>query len=248
MGAAKDERGNPDRNEFYTITRTDAAEVTETAIPVSIHERKQSIARFMSHAHHVVLTLLDSLEGPLSISRGTLSAKHSQEQPSSSQLRVIKSPAQPSKDSGVSFPSHTDLGSFTVLFTSLGGLQILRKGAANVEENWLFVKPREGCAIVNVGDTMQKYTNGFFASPAHRVVSPPGEQATETRYSIAYFIRPAATALIERLDSKVIPKLADGEIQETMTVKEWMNLLAMQKKHKSSLRGGVLNTIAGSST
>jgi isopenicillin N synthase-like dioxygenase len=77
-------------------------------------------------------------------------------------------------------------------------------------------------------------------SPIHRVASPPGEQAGQTRYSIAYFSRPAQTALMKRLDSDVVSKLAVGEVQEDMTVMEWYwkEFLAKQKKHNIMALGG----------
>lgn len=67
----------------------------------------------------------------------------------------------------------------------LGGLQVY--GSPNrvlgnldfADDNsgeWLWVKPKKGCAIVNLGDAAVKFTNGVLCSGRHRVIPAPGEQ------------------------------------------------------------------------
>lgn len=101
---------------------------------------------------------------------------HRIDQLSGDQVRMVKAPPRPQlTDIQASLGEHTDFGSVTVLFNRLGGLQIL-------QEEWTYVKPVKGLAIVNMGDAMVKLTNGMLKSAMHRVVQPPGEQAKETRY------------------------------------------------------------------
>jgi isopenicillin N synthase-like dioxygenase len=77
---------------------------------------------------------------------------------------------------------------------------------------------------------MVKFTNGLLRSNIHRVMSPPGEQAKETRYSLVYFARPEDEVVLKRLEgSDVIPPTAEGEEQgEEMSAKEWIELQAMR--------------------
>jgi isopenicillin N synthase-like dioxygenase len=124
---------------------------------------------------------------------------------------------------------HTDFGSLTILFNRLGGLQILPPPSltlAGKEPQWTYVKPLRGHCIINLGDAMTKFTGGVLRSNIHRVVSPPGEQAKETRYSVVYFARPEDEVILRRLESSVIPK-GDNE-GEAMNSKEWIKLQAMR--------------------
>jgi isopenicillin N synthase-like dioxygenase len=53
-------------------------------------------------------------------------------------------------------------------------------------------------------------------SNVHRVVEPPGEQGSVTRYSLVYFCRPE--------DDVVLKSLVEGgeEEEEQVTAKEWI--------------------------
>lgn len=73
---------------------------------------------------------------------------------------------------------------------------------------------------------MTKFTGGLLRSNIHRVVSPPGEQAEETRYSVVYFSRPEDEVVLKRLEGGVIPK--GGDDGEAMNSKEWIKLQALR--------------------
>jgi isopenicillin N synthase-like dioxygenase len=73
---------------------------------------------------------------------------------------------------------------------------------------------------------MTKFTGGLLRSNIHRVVSPPGEQAEETRYSVVYFSRPEDEVVLKRLEGGVIPKGEDDG--EAMNSKEWIKLQALR--------------------
>lgn len=76
---------------------------------------------------------------------------------------------------------------------------------------------------------MVKFTNGLLRSNIHRVISPPGEQSKETRFSVVYFARPADDILLKRLEnSDVIPELKEGEKEEEVSSKDWILLQAMR--------------------
>ena len=102
-------------------------------------------------------------------------------------------------------------------------MQILPAGSENVDENWRYIRPELGCALVNIGDTLVEWTGFVLRSALHRVVSAPGDQNSTTRISLAYLVRPARDESMRRLkgDGKVIPMLCEGEVEETGTVDEW---------------------------
>ena len=135
-------------------------------------------------------------------------------------LRMLRS--LPQKSHRTNIIGHTDLGCITILFNVIGGLQILPFGSENVEKNWVYVRPEPDCAIINLGDAMVKWSGGILRSNIHRVTTPPGRQADSPRYSVAYLLRPAVKASMQRLyGGGVIPPYADGEGNESLYAQDW---------------------------
>ena len=188
----------------------------------------------MRHAHALVLFILEHLNTHLELPPGTLAQLHRQTAVSGDQVRLIRAPPQPPSDLKTALGKHTDFGSITILFNRLGGLQILPPPSLTPEGEqpaWTYVKPLPGHCIVNLGDAMVKFTNGLLRSNIHRVVSPPGEQVTETRYSLVYFARPEDDVVLKRLEGgDVIPPLKEGQSEEGMNSKDWIHLQAMRLK------------------
>lgn len=86
--------------------------------------------------------------------------------------------------------AHTDYGVLTVLATDNNpGLQIYTEG------KWAHVKPVPGTFVINLGDMLERWTNGYFRSTLHRVVNNVGKE----RYSTAFFYDPNFTARVECL-------------------------------------------------
>lgn len=109
------------------------------------------------------------------------------------------------------------------MWNILGDLQVQRSEVQDNDECWEFVKPEPGCAIVNMGDAMVKFTSGIIRSNLHRVAYAPGNQAVHDRYSLAYFSRP--------LDNVQMKALSAGENKSSSankkengiyTVKQWV--------------------------
>ena len=149
---------------------------------------------------------------------------HRAADPSGDQVRILKYDPQPNHDRRTSLVSHTDFGTVTVLFNILGGLQVLPIGKDAVEENWEYVKPQVGCAIINLGDSMAKWTNGLLKSARHRVTYAPGKQAECTRWSLAYFNHPENKCQMRRLEgSDIIPPLGKDVIEEDMNAEDWLS-------------------------
>ena len=94
--------------------------------------------------------------------------------------------------------AHTDYGALTILAmtTANGGLEVEREG------EWTSVSPPDGALVVNLGDMMQRWTNGKWVSTMHRVVTPENlHDAMSRRISIGYFMHPDYDAKIECLPS-----------------------------------------------
>ncbi|KAF2790586.1 Clavaminate synthase-like protein [Melanomma pulvis-pyrius CBS 109.77] len=219
-----DEKGTPDRCEFWCMSKDDVlGSAPVLPAPEAVSSHRSLYADFSRSCHSLTMVILDCLETQLGLPNGAFRSRHRIEWPSSDQSRQIRYLPQPEEDRRTSLVPHTDYGSVTILFNVLGGLQVLPEGSTSEEENWLWVKPIRGCAIVNLGDAMVKFTNGFLKSPMHRVTYAPGEQASLTRYSLAYFTRPEDQCLMKRLEgSEMIPELDDDDEDLDVTAGEWV--------------------------
>lgn len=100
------------------------------------------------------------------------------------------------------------------------------------EENWAYVRPLPGHAIINLGDAMVKFSAGILRSNIHRVVSPPGVQGDETRYSLVYFSRPEDEVVLKPLrESEMIAsRCGEGEEGEAIRSKEWILRRALGRR------------------
>lgn len=187
----------------------------------------------------IILTCLDH---QLGLTPGTLSALSPLEQISETSVRLLLSQSQSSpKYDNITLGGHTDIGSITLLFNVVGGLQILPADRENKLENWLYVKPEPGHALVNIGDTLVEWTGGLLRSSLHRVLTAPGEQALVGRQSVAYLVRPRNSASMQRLKGGIIPPVEEGQDDETRSVNEWAGWRARQimlGQLKPQTRGG----------
>ena len=90
--------------------------------------------------------------------------------------------------------AHTDYGMITVLLTDDNdGLQIYDKRGS---QEWIPVPTVPGCFVVNLGDMLERWTNGVYCSTLHRVVNRTGRE----RYSAPFFFEPAFDTVVECLE------------------------------------------------
>ncbi|KAJ5761174.1 Oxoglutarate/iron-dependent dioxygenase [Penicillium odoratum] len=226
QGAAYvDKEGNLDRNEFYNISKDDIFGLSDQIpAPELLHRNRKLIESFMRSSHSIVTLILSILNTKLGLPPNTLPNMHRQNAISGDQVRWVKAPPQPINDRRVALGQHTDFGSVTVLFNRLGGLQVQMPGT----DDWVYVRPLPGHAIINLGDAMVKFSNGLLRSNIHRVIAPPGAQAECTRYSLVYFARPEDDVVLRRLEGNAIPPL-EG-VEEEVSSKQWILRRALGKR------------------
>ena len=231
--------------EICGIAKDAVFDPSNTDIPSVFANQRPALATLTEGLHRLALTILHNLAKHLEVPVSTLEALHDPSHPSSTVLRFLHNLPQPdgaAEERQMSLMGHTDNGSLTILFTQLGGLQILPTGASEDDHAaWRWVRPEPGCAIVNIGDSLVQWTGGILRSAFHRVLHPPGEQAALDRYSFGYFLKPANHASMRRIsDGSVIPKLSHDEEDTTVTYAEWHSSKTkgiMQGKNTVS-RGG----------
>ncbi len=87
---------------------------------------------------------------------------------------------------------HSDYGLVTVLAQDeVPGLQV--KNAAG---DWVGAPPLPGSFVINLGQQMERLTNGLFKATAHRVINASGRE----RYSLPFFLEPNWDAEIPVLE------------------------------------------------
>ncbi|MBU2525136.1 MAG: isopenicillin N synthase family oxygenase [Bacteroidetes bacterium] len=82
--------------------------------------------------------------------------------------------------------AHGDINLITLLMgASAPGLQVLRH-----DGQWIDAIAQPDELVINVGDMLQRLTNGKLKSTIHQVVNPPREMWHTSRYSIPFFMHP----------------------------------------------------------
>jgi len=129
-------------------------------------------------------------------------------------------PIQGEPGSHVRAGAHEDINTITLLLgAEEAGLELLTK-----DGRWIPVSPKPGELVVNIGDMLQRLTNGVLRSTSHRVVNPPRERWGHSRYSMPFFLHFRSDFLIEALPGTVPPGekprwepiTADGYLQERL--------------------------------
>jgi len=122
-------------------------------------------------------------------------------------LRLLRYPPHPraALANQLGAGAHTDWGGVTMLTQDgLGGLEV-----RNVDDEWIQATPVPGTFVINLGDLMQRWTNGLYRSNMHRVRN---NSSSRDRYSIAFFYSPRPDSRIECLptcsDAENPPKFA----------------------------------------
>jgi len=95
--------------------------------------------------------------------------------------------------------AHEDINLITLLIgASADGLEVLTR-----DGDWFAIKAEGEDVVVNVGDMLQRLTNGKLKSTTHRVVNPPRELMGNSRYSVPFFLHPRSEMDLTSLDSTI---------------------------------------------
>ena len=106
----------------------------------------------------------------------------------------IDNPEAAPKDA-VRAAEHGDINLITLLMgASADGLEVLRK-----DGKWIPITALPNQLVVNVGDMLERLTNGKLKSTIHRVVNPPLHLMNTSRYSIPFFMHPRSSMSLAAL-------------------------------------------------
>jgi isopenicillin N synthase-like dioxygenase len=194
--------GTKDGNE--TIKVTGEAFENPLLLPPVISRHMELFKRFNNSCREVTIQLLKVMCDILKFENGSrIENSHRNGYASSSCLNLIRYERD---DSQVYHGQnkHTDNGTLTLLLTEQWGLQILSKET----QDWEFVEPKPGHAVINVADTLRFLSGMTFRSSVHRAV-PIFEGEQRHRFAIGHFLRAE--------DDQILTAVGG----ETVTAKQW---------------------------
>ena len=115
-------------------------------------------------------------------------------------LRMLHYPPQPEPTGEhIRAGAHEDINTITLLLgAEEAGLELQTR-----DGRWIPVAPKSGALVVNIGDMLQRLTNGRLRSTPHRVVNPAPDRASHARYSMPFFLHFRPDFLIEALPGTV---------------------------------------------
>ncbi len=113
--------------------------------------------------------------------------------------------------------AHGDINLITLLMgASASGLEVQAKSG-----EWVAVTALPEQLVINVGDMLERLTNGKLCSTIHRVVNPPKEDWGKPRFSIPFFTHPKS-----EMSLNCLPECIDAEhpkAYDDITAGEYLN-------------------------
>ncbi|KAI1419414.1 hypothetical protein F5Y12DRAFT_249530 [Xylaria sp. FL1777] len=228
-----DKAGTKDTAEFFNVGKNEMIvpdDHMKKQWPEVIKTAKPLFKDYITAAHSIGMSIMGVLANRLGIDPVEFNHRHRIEEQSGDHIRLTRGPARENEElPEIQTPSHTDFGTITLLMNWLGGLQVWSESSRkaqllnhepDVPGEWLWVRPKKGCAIINLGDAAVKFTNGVLCAGRHRVIPAPGVQGRFPRYSVVYFVRPEDKCIMKQLRAAGIP---DGpEEERNINAREWI--------------------------
>ena len=174
----------PDEKQKMTELRRDDQANGTLSLPPTLADHAEALQSFSSRCHELNKTLVASLSSTLRVDPSqSFLLNHRDSAPSDTALNLIYSPSLSLKSSAPD-TTHTDTGTITSLFCADWGIQIEEPET----KMWGFVEPKEGCALVNVADALQRASGGKLRSCRHRHTQPV--DGFRERYFVVAYLRP----------------------------------------------------------
>lgn len=153
--------------------------------PVSEPAFKPTMLVWMEQMNELGLTTLRALATGLGQATDTFDGAFLPE--ADAHVKVIHYPTRRDAESLQGVGTHHDTGVLTFITQSGSGLQV------ETPNGFIDAPPIEGAYLMNLGEMLQRATNGYLKATPHRVVSP----VNTDRMSIAFFFNPRYESVFE---------------------------------------------------
>ncbi|CAN6579537.1 unnamed protein product [Malus baccata var. baccata] len=184
----------------------------EIGSPIPFHRRSvppdnqvsivdhNAMIRYLNALDNLGMTILEMLAHGLGLPDNFFTKNF--EEKEATMIRVNRYPPCPLPEKCLGLGSHSDPHTLTILLQDdVGGLQVLTS-----DNKWIGIRPVQNSFIINIGDTLEAWTNGKLRSVVHRAVL----NKEKNRLSAAYFMSPRNSALIDcplaLMDAKTNPR------------------------------------------
>ncbi|KAK6117464.1 hypothetical protein DH2020_048791 [Rehmannia glutinosa] len=146
-----------------------------------------AMIRYMKALDELGITIMEMLAHGLGLATDFFTRYLDEKE--ATMIRANRYPPCPLPDRCLGLGSHSDPHTLTILLQDeVGGLQV-----RDNQNQWVGIRPLPNSFIVNIGDTLEAWTNGRLKSVVHRAVV----NEERNRLSVAYFISPKSSAVIE---------------------------------------------------
>ncbi|EPS27191.1 hypothetical protein PDE_02134 [Penicillium oxalicum 114-2] len=191
----EDEVTEYSRQESFDIgTPTDCSNANRWPREEDLPGFRNTMEQFFETCHETMTEIMVMLMQVMGISTEDIVALHSAK---AHELRLTHYVAVPAKliENGkkLRIAEHTDYGTITLLFQdTIGGLEVQNQTTG---PEFIPILDASPTMIVNIGDSLQRWTNASLKAVVHRVVKPmrqsdDDEAILPARYSIAFFGKP----------------------------------------------------------
>jgi isopenicillin N synthase-like dioxygenase len=197
--------GTADQKESFQVTRPHMAGLWPSDAEVAGF--RATLLGFEARCREVAMTVLSCFADVLGFPRDFFATVHDPANPQyQSTLRLIHYMAFP--DELLDVPgtwragAHTDFDCLTLLFQRAGqdGLQVLpgSEAAAPSADGyaWTPVPATDDAITCNIGDMLERWSDGRLPSNFHRVAAPTRGGSLDPRFSIAFFAQADKDAVI----------------------------------------------------
>lgn len=108
-------------------------------------------------------------------------------------LKLVRYPAVEKGETDQGVGAHKDPGVITLLYIEPGssGLQV------ETDEGWIDVEPQPNTYVVNIGEQLERATDGYLVATRHRVLPT---QAGSERYSFPFFLSPNLDSVLPTIE------------------------------------------------
>ncbi|KAK2030378.1 putative gibberellin 3-beta hydroxylase [Colletotrichum zoysiae] len=164
-------------------------------LPKAFQEQREVIEATNQSLGDIGRVLLDSLSRSLNLTdEQNLARHHRKGHASPTALGLLKYLPYGPESEEVGHVPHTDIGSLSMVFSDVGGLQVYHPG----KKAWVFIPPKPGHTVCNIGDSAEFLSKNVLRSSLHRVIPHPAATG-KSKLTVVYLMRPETdTVFVDR--------------------------------------------------